>query len=155
MLHWGFADTAAPPELPDRVLPAAWPSSPDGSKLYLGYNKFYERTYDNRFYLDYGRPPNVRPETATAGEFRVLDTQTWRKIATIKTSTSFWSAVTANNGSILYAMVPHKHSILVILTLPRPCAKLARSTSAVCQPSPWSRPNNPSHGNSLVILQYK
>jgi YVTN family beta-propeller protein len=112
----GFADTAAPPELPDRVLPAAWPSSPDGSKVYLGYNKYYQKTYDNRFYLDYGRPPNVRPGAATAGEFHVLDTRTWRKIATIKTSTSFWSAVTANDGSILYAMVPHRHSVLVIDT---------------------------------------
>ena len=72
----GFANTLAHPDLPDRVLPATWPTSPDGSRVYLGYNKYYNRSYDNRFYLDYGRPPNVRPETATAGEFRVLDTHT-------------------------------------------------------------------------------
>jgi DNA-binding beta-propeller fold protein YncE len=112
-----FAETSAHPDLPDRVLPAAWPNSPDGSKIYLGYNKNYDRHYDNRFYLDYGRPPNLRPNDATASEFRVLDTHTWRKIGTIKTRMPFWSAVTDNDGKMLYAMVPQKHSILVIDTV--------------------------------------
>lgn len=112
----GFADTAARPELPDRVLPAAWPSSPDGSKVYLGYNKYYERAYDNRFYLDYGRPPNVRPANATAGEFRVFDTRTWRRIGNIGTSVPFWSAVAGRDGKMLYAMAPQRHSVLVIDT---------------------------------------
>ena len=112
-----FAETSAHPDLPDRVLPAAWPNSPDGSKNYLGYNKNYDRHYDNRFYLDYGRPPNLRPNDATASEFRVLDTHTWRKIGTIKTKMPFWSSVTDNDGKMLYAMVPQKHSILVIDTV--------------------------------------
>jgi hypothetical protein len=109
-----FAETLAHPELPDRVPPAAWPSSPDGSRIYLGYNKDYDRAYDNRFYLDYGRAPNVRPENAMAWEFRVLDAHTWRKIATIKTGKPFWSAVAGNDGKTLYAMAPQAHSILVI-----------------------------------------
>jgi DNA-binding beta-propeller fold protein YncE len=109
-----FAETLAHPELPDRVPPAAWPSSPDGSRIYLGYNTEYDRTYDNRFYLDYGRPPNVRPDNAMAEEFRVLDAHTWRKIATIKTGKPFWSAVAGNDGKMLYAMAPEDHSILVI-----------------------------------------
>jgi hypothetical protein len=113
----GFAVTPTHPDLPDRVFPAAWPSSPDGSKLYLGYNKNYNRSYDNRFYLDYGRPPNLRPNDSTAGEFRVLDTHTWRRIGTIKTQMPFWSAVTSANGKVLYAMAPQKHSILVIDTI--------------------------------------
>jgi hypothetical protein len=112
-----FAETLAHPELPDRVPPAAWPSSPDGSRIYLGYNKDYDRTYDNRFYLDYGRAPNIRPDNAMAGEFRVLDAHTWQKIATIKTAKPFWSAVTGNDGKTLYAMAPQEHSILVIDTL--------------------------------------
>jgi hypothetical protein len=112
-----FAETSAHPDLPDRVLPAAWPDSPDGSKIYLGYNRNYDRHYDNRFYLDYGRPPNLRPNDATASEFRVLDTHTWRKIGTIKTKMPFWSAVTGNDGKMLYAMVPERHSILVIDTV--------------------------------------
>jgi DNA-binding beta-propeller fold protein YncE len=111
-----FADTQAHPVLPNRVLPAAWPISPDGTRLYLGYNSDYDRHYDNRFYLDYGRPPNLRPNDATAREFRVLDTRTWRKLGTIKTKMPFWSAVTANDGKTLYAMAPQKHSILVIDT---------------------------------------
>jgi DNA-binding beta-propeller fold protein YncE len=112
-----FTETAAHPLLPNRVLPAAWPSSPDGSRVYLGYNRDYERAYDNRFYLDYGRPPNLRPNNATAGEFRVFDTRTWRKIGTIRTKMPFWSAVTGNDGKTLYAMAPQKHSILVIDTV--------------------------------------
>jgi hypothetical protein len=112
-----FADTLAHPVLPNRIPPAAWPSSPDGGRVYLGYNKDYDRHSDNRFYLDYGRPPNLRPNDATAGEFRVLDTRTWRKIGTIKTKMPFWSAVTGNDGKMLYAMAPQKHSILVIDTV--------------------------------------
>jgi hypothetical protein len=112
-----FAETSAHPVLPDRVPPAAWPISPDGSRIYLGYIKDYDRHYDNRFYLDYGRPPNLRPNDARAGEFRVFDTHTWRKIGTIKTKMPFWSAVTGNDGKMLYAMAPQKHSILVIDTV--------------------------------------
>ncbi|MGA7629801.1 MAG: hypothetical protein WCB11_03480 [Terriglobales bacterium] len=111
-----FAATPAHSSLPNRVPPAAWPSSPDGSRVYLGYNRAYERTYDNRFYLDYGRPPNLRPNDATAGEFVVLDTRSWRKVGTIKTKMPFWSAVIGNDGKVLYAMAPLKHSILVIDT---------------------------------------
>jgi hypothetical protein len=109
-----FAETSAHPVLPNRVPPAAWPISPDGSRVYLGYNSEYDRSYDNRFYLDYGRPPNLRPNNALAGEFRVLDTHSWRKIGTIKTKLPFWSAVIGPNGKMLYAMAPQKHSILVI-----------------------------------------
>jgi hypothetical protein len=111
-----FAETLAHPDLPDRIPPAAWPSSPDGSRVYLGYNREYDRSYDNRFYLQYGRPPNLRPDTAMADEFRVLDAHTWRKIGTIKTGKPFWSAVAAHEGKMLYAMAPREHSILVIDT---------------------------------------
>ena len=111
-----FSETSAHSVLPNRVPPAAWPSSPDGSRIYLGYVSDYDRHYDNRFYLDYGRPPNLRPNNETAGEFRVLDTHTWKKIGTIKTKMPFWSAVIANDGKVLYAMAPQKHSILVIDT---------------------------------------
>jgi hypothetical protein len=112
-----FAETPAHPTLPNRVLPAAWPTSPDGSRVYLGYNTEYERHYDNRFYLDYGRPPNLRPNDATVEEFRVLDTRTWKKVGTIRTKMRFWTAVTSNDGNVLYAMAPQKHSILVIDTV--------------------------------------
>jgi hypothetical protein len=109
-----FADTAWHPDVPNRVPPAAWPTSPDGSRVFLGYNNAYDRHYDNRFYLDYGRSPNLRPNDATADEFRVLDTRTWRKIGSIKTKMPFWSAVIGNDGKMLYAMAPQKHSILLI-----------------------------------------
>jgi len=111
-----FADTAARASLPNRVPPAAWPISPDGSKVYLGFNNEYDHNFDNRFYLDYGRPPNLRPDNATAGEFRVFDTESWKKIGTIKTRMHFWSAVLGDDGKTLYATAPQKHSILVIDT---------------------------------------
>jgi hypothetical protein len=111
-----FLETAAQPVLPNRIPPAAWPISPDGSRVYLGYNSDYDRAYDNRFYLEYGRAPNLRPKDAMASEFRVFDTHTWRKIGTIKTKVPFWSGVIGDNGKMLYAMAPEKHSILVIDT---------------------------------------
>jgi hypothetical protein len=111
-----FAETSAHPVLPNRVPPAAWPTSPDGSMLYLGYNTDYDHSYDKHFYLDYGRAPNLRPNDATANEFRVFDTRTWKKTGTIKTKMPFWSAVTGNDGKMLYALAPQKHSILVIDT---------------------------------------
>lgn len=111
-----FADTKTSPSAPNRVPPAVWPMSQDGSRIYLGYKRDYERQADNRFYLDYGRPPNIRPRDALAEEFRVFDTNAWRKIGTIKVKTPFWSAVMANDGKTLYAMAPQKHSILLVDT---------------------------------------
>jgi len=109
-----FFQTSAHAGSPNRVLPGAWPTSPDGSRVYLGHNSGYDRLYDNRCYLDYGRPPNLRPDNATADEFRVLDTRTWRKVSTIRLKLPFWSAVLGDEGKILYAMAPQKHSIAVI-----------------------------------------
>jgi DNA-binding beta-propeller fold protein YncE len=111
-----FADTMAHPRLPNRIPPAAWPTSPDGSRIYLGYNNTYDRHSDNRFYLDYGRPPNIRPAYATADQFLVFDTHTWTKLGTIKTKMPFWSATVTKDGMKLYATAPQKHSILVIDT---------------------------------------
>jgi DNA-binding beta-propeller fold protein YncE len=111
-----FTKTSVHAALPNRIPPAAWPISADGSKIYLGYNNSYDHAYDNRFYLDYGRPPNLRPNDAMAGEFQVFDTGTWKKIGTIKTQMPFWSAALGNDDKTLYAMAPQKHSILVIDT---------------------------------------
>jgi DNA-binding beta-propeller fold protein YncE len=95
-----------------RILPAAWPSSPDGSKIYLGYNSIP----DDTFYLNYGRPPNLRSARATADEFQVIEVGTWRKLGEIKTTVPFWSAAVSNDGSSLYALVPNQHTLLVIDT---------------------------------------
>jgi len=110
-----FAETPVHPGLPNRVPPAAWPTSPDGSRVYLGYNSDYDKA-DNRFYLDYSRPPNFRPPSALADEFRVYDTNSWVKVGTIRTKMLFWNAVVSPDGKTLYATAPEKHSILVIDT---------------------------------------
>jgi hypothetical protein len=44
-----FADTSARAGLPNRIPPAAWPTSPDGGRVYLGYNSDYDRRSDNRW----------------------------------------------------------------------------------------------------------
>jgi hypothetical protein len=111
-----FTKTAAHPDLPNRVPPAAWPTSPDGSKIFLGHNNDYNKPLDNRFYLDYGRPPNLRPANSTVDQFRILDTHTWRKIGTIRIKMPCWNAAISSNGKLLYAMSPQKHSILLIDT---------------------------------------
>jgi YVTN family beta-propeller protein len=111
-----FSETPAHAELPNRIPPAAWPTSPDGSKVFLGHNSDYNKPFDNRFYLDYGRPPNVRPSDSMAQEFRIFDTHTWRKIGTIRTRMPCWSAAISSDGKRLYVMSPQKHSILVIDT---------------------------------------
>jgi DNA-binding beta-propeller fold protein YncE len=113
-----FVETPVHPGLPNRVPPAAWPTSPDGRRVYLGYNRDYDKA-DNRFYLDYGRPPNSRPAAALAGEFSVYDTNTWAKVATIRTKMLFWNAVVSTDGNWLYATAPQKHSMLVIDTAKR------------------------------------
>ena len=108
-----FVETPVHPGLPKRVPPAAWPTSPDGRRVYLGYNRHYYRV-DNRFYLDYGRPPNSHPPAALAGEFSVYDTNTWAKVGTIRPKMLFWNAAVSSDGNSLYATAPQKHSILVI-----------------------------------------
>jgi len=113
-----FVETPVHPGLPNRIPPAAWPTSPDGSRVYLGYNRDYDKA-DNRFYLDYGRPPNSRPPSALAGEVRVYDTNTWAKVGTVRTKMLFWNAVVSTDGKWLYATVPQKHGILVIDTAKR------------------------------------
>jgi len=95
-----------------RIPPTAWPISPDGSKVYVGYS----HNPENRFYLDYGHDSSARFDFATADEFQAFDTGTWRGIGTIRTSMPFWSASVSSDGKSLYALVPKKHTLLVIDT---------------------------------------
>ena len=81
---------------PDEIPPSAWPRSPDGSKVYLGFSH------------------SLNAANANAREIRVYDTKTWRKLGSIKTSLPFWSTVASPDGKYLYALAPEQHSILVI-----------------------------------------
>jgi hypothetical protein len=78
------------------VFPIQWPRSPDGAKIYVGYG---------------GRATN---NMSTAQELRVFDTATWRQIGVHRPSVPFWSAVISKDGEIIYAIVPERHSVLVI-----------------------------------------
>lgn len=107
-----FGETPVQGDVQGRILPAVWPLSPDGSRLYLGYS----RSPNNRFYLDYDRSAALNPRRQSVDEIRVFDTKTWDRIGNIKTSAPLWTAVTANNGRLLYALSPESHSVLVIDT---------------------------------------
>lgn len=80
----------------EQITATAWPHSPDGGKIYIG-NSY-----------------STNAANAIAREIRVYDTNTWRKLGTIKTSVPFWSTVTSSDGKYLYALAPEQHSILVI-----------------------------------------
>jgi DNA-binding beta-propeller fold protein YncE len=95
-----FRETAVHGHSEDHIPPAAWAGSPDGDKVYLGYVHWAGETFPN----------------AIADEFRVYDTSTWKKLATVKTSVPFWSAVSSLDGKRLYAIVPQQHCILMIDT---------------------------------------
>jgi DNA-binding beta-propeller fold protein YncE len=105
-----FAPTKIPGDLQGRILPAMWPTSPDGSRLYIGYSQYP----NTRFYLDFDRSATDSPRTQTVNELRVFDTGTWRWAGTIKTSAPFWTAASAANGKIVYVTSPESHSVLAI-----------------------------------------
>jgi YVTN family beta-propeller protein len=105
-----FAATRIAGDLQGRILPAAWPASPDGSRLYVGYSN----DPNTRFYLDFDRSATDSPRTQTVNELRVFDTSSWRRAGTIRTRAPFWSAVSTSDGKLLYATSPESHSLLVI-----------------------------------------
>jgi len=108
-----FAATPLQAGVQGKILPAVWPTSPDGGRLYVGYSHYP----DPRFYLDYGRSAILNPRTQTVNEIRIFNTSTWRSAGIIKTSASFfWTAVTSNDGKLLYALEPTDHSVVVIDT---------------------------------------
>jgi YVTN family beta-propeller protein len=107
-----FNATKIPGDLQGRILPAAWPVSSDGSRLYVGYSN----DPNTRFYLDFDRSATDSPRTQTVNQIRVFDTGTWRREGTIKTSSPFWTAVSTSDGKLLYATSPESHSVLVIDT---------------------------------------
>ena len=78
------------------VYPFAWPRSPDGAIVYVGYG------------------PATPDGMATSAELRVFDTSRWRRLGSIKTSVPFWSASISNDGKFVYATIPEEHRVLVI-----------------------------------------
>jgi DNA-binding beta-propeller fold protein YncE len=80
---------------PSQISLSAWPRSPDGSRVFLGFS-------------------HSTAVNAVARELRVYDTATWHRLATIKTSIPFWSAALDTENNRLYALAPEQHSILVI-----------------------------------------
>jgi hypothetical protein len=78
------------------VYPFAWPRSPDGTIVYVGYG------------------PTTPDGMASSSELRVFDTSKWRQVGSIKTSVPFWSASISNDGKFVYAVVPEEHRVLII-----------------------------------------
>jgi DNA-binding beta-propeller fold protein YncE len=67
-----FAATRIKGDIQGRTLPAAWPTSPDGSRLYVGYS----RDPNKSFYLDFDRSASNSPRKQSVDELRVFDTKT-------------------------------------------------------------------------------
>jgi hypothetical protein len=99
-------------EVQGRIPPAAWPASPDGKRLYVGY----VYSPNKRFYLDFDRSAWESPRMQAADTIRVFDTTNWSVTANLIPSKSVWSAVTSNDGKSLYAMSPYAHTVLVFDT---------------------------------------
>ena len=78
------------------VYPFAWPRSPDGTKVYVGYG------------------PASPDGMATSVELRVFDTSAWQQVGSIRTSFPFWSASMSEDGKFVYAVVPEEHRVLVL-----------------------------------------
>jgi hypothetical protein len=91
-----FYPTAARGGPGEQITLSAWPRSPDGTKVYIGNSH------------------DLSAANAIAREIRVYDTDTWRKLGTIKTSLPFWSTVASPDGKYLYALAPEQHTIIVI-----------------------------------------
>jgi DNA-binding beta-propeller fold protein YncE len=107
-----FSRTSMRHEAPSLILPAAWPVSPDRTKIYLGYNV----RADNRFYMNFERSVSFQ-RTEQAYTLHAVDTITWK--GTGKTSDKlapYWSAVLSPDGALLYALSPDRGGIAVFDT---------------------------------------
>lgn len=106
------SETPVRGDVQGRIPPAAWPASPDGKRLYVGYVNYPNK----RFYLDFDRSAEQSPRNQLADKIRVFDTTNWSVTADLTPSKPVWSAVTSNDGKSLYAMSPNTHCVLVFDT---------------------------------------
>ncbi len=94
------------------ALPAAWPISPDGSRIYVGYDLYPNKS----FYLNFERSPDAA-RTEQAYELRAIDTNSWRTLAhTSGKGALYWTAAISPDGKFLYASSPQNHAIVVFET---------------------------------------
>jgi hypothetical protein len=94
------------------ILPADWPTSPDGTRVYLGYNLYP----NNRFYMSFERSA-VYARTDGAYDLRAFDTTTWRQVGKMEGKWSpYWTAVVSPDGAALYALSPENHGIVAFST---------------------------------------
>jgi hypothetical protein len=91
-----FSATAVAGDCHRIVYPFAWPRSPDGTRVYVGYG------------------PASPDGTATSAELRVFDTSMWKQVGSVRTSFPFWSVSISNDGRFVYAVVPAEHRVLVM-----------------------------------------
>jgi DNA-binding beta-propeller fold protein YncE len=104
-----FAATRLESGVEGMALPAAWPLSPDGTRIYIGYDLYPTKG----FYLNFERSPDAaRKEQAY--ELRAIDTRSWRTLGhTTGKGAPFWSAAVSSDGKFLYASSPQNHEVVV------------------------------------------
>jgi len=94
------------------TLPAAWPISPDGTRIYVGYDLHPTKS----FYLNFERSPNPA-RMQQAYELRSLDTRSWRTLGhTNGKGSPYWAAAVSPDGKSLYVSSPQNHSVVVFDT---------------------------------------
>jgi hypothetical protein len=104
-----FSATRMKGEVEGMVLPAQWPISPDGTRIYVGYNLYPDKS----FYLRFERSA-VSPRTVQAYELRAIDTNTWRTLGhTTGKGSPYWTAAISPDGKTVYALSPLNHAIVV------------------------------------------
>ena len=107
-----FSQTKMHREVPSLILPAAWPVSPDGTKIYLGYNVRADRS----FYMNFERSVSFQ-RTEEAYTLHAIDAITWKQTSKGSDKLApYWSAVVSPDGALLYATSPDRSGIAVFDT---------------------------------------
>jgi hypothetical protein len=107
-----FSPTRMKADIPGMVLPAHWPISPGGNRIYVGYNLYPDKS----FYLRFERSA-VSPRAVQAYELRSIDTHTWRTLGhTTGKGAPYWTAAVSPDGKTLYALSPQNHAVVVFGT---------------------------------------
>jgi DNA-binding beta-propeller fold protein YncE len=104
-----FASTKLESGVEGMALPADWPISPDGTRVYVGYDLYPTKN----FYMNFERSPDAA-RIEQAYELRAIDTRSWRTLGhTSGKGAPFWSAAVSPDGKFLYASSPQNHAVVV------------------------------------------
>jgi DNA-binding beta-propeller fold protein YncE len=107
-----FSETRMHGGVEGMILRAQWPVSPDGTRIYVGYNLHPTE----HLYMNFERSPDAA-RTDEAYELCAIDTNSWRTLGhTSGKGAPYWSAAISPDGKSLYALSPQNHAVVVFDT---------------------------------------